>query len=201
MTAKKKKQYFHSDYEGCEEAAEKRSSADQTWRIFHCIVKIWVGSTSLCRHEARILTPAGTAERQISRNWGAFKVLFPVCVTADVFDVSVSESQTLPLFSSSLPSENELPSYDSVEEKASYFISLTSVFKAVISQTSPQWTLRFYSRLVVVPTAKTHRGGENQQVAEDAEELGQIQEQRQGKQLRPLHLPDHAQSEASNSHF
>lgn len=27
------------------------------------------------------------------------------------------------LFSSSLPSENELPSYDSVEEKASHFIS------------------------------------------------------------------------------
>lgn len=66
-------------------------------------------------------------------------MLFPVCVTADVFDVSVSESQTLPLFSSSsLPSENELPSYDSVEEKASYFISLTSVFKAVVTQKSPQ---------------------------------------------------------------
>lgn len=65
-------------------------------------------------------------------------MLFPVCVTADVFDVSVSESQTLPLFSSSLPSENELPSYDSVEEKASYFISLTSVFKAVVTQKFPQ---------------------------------------------------------------
>lgn len=30
---------------------------------------------------------------------------------------------------------------------------------------------------IFISTAKTHRGGENQQVAEDAEELGQIQEQ------------------------
>lgn len=36
--------------------------------------------------------------------------------------------------SSSVPSENELPSYDSVEEKASAFISLTSDFKAVITR-------------------------------------------------------------------
>lgn len=48
-----------------------------------------------------------------------------------------------------------------------------------------------------IPTAKAHGGGENQQVAEDAEELGQIQEQRQGVQLRPSHLPDHAPSDAS----
>lgn len=41
---------------------------------------------------------------------------------------------------------------------------------------------------VFIPTAKTHRGGENQQVAEDAEELGQIQEQRQGSHLHPPHL-------------
>lgn len=60
-------------------------------------------------------------------------MLFPVCVTADVFEVCVSENQTIPLFSSSLPSGKQLPSYDSVEEKASYFISSTSVFKAVIT--------------------------------------------------------------------
>jgi len=33
---------------------------------------------------------------------------------------------------------------------------------------------------LLVSTAKTHRVGENHQMAEDAEELGQIQEQREG---------------------
>lgn len=54
---------------------------------------------------------------------------------------------------------------------------------------------------VFIPTAKTHRGGENQQVAEDAEELGQIQEQRQGEQLCPSAPPDEAQSDASTVIF
>lgn len=106
-------------------------------------------------------------ETQISRNWGVSDVLFPVCVTTDMFDVPVRESEAssdpditqlfhqgwlswdsstafmtartkispglflssfFSLFSSLL-SENERPSYDSVEEKVSYLI--TAIFGEV----------------------------------------------------------------------
>lgn len=73
-----------------------------------------------------------------------------------------------------LLSENELPSYDLAEEKVSSAPSLRGF-------ALEKKNLHLVSALC--SSDKALGGGEDHQVAEDAEELGQIQEQRQGRLL------------------